>query len=204
MGITNSITRITMQIRNAVTEIKSLDDILTEISKTSDRTKESLMQLGETSFATASLYGRTASDYLTGVQEMSRAGFSETQSENLAQLSLLAQSAGDMEAELANQYLIATNAAYKYNGDIEKLNKTLDSQNYITNNNALSMTDLAEATKLAASQAAQAGVGTDELTAALGTMIATTQQGGEVAARAFRGKRTLCAIAHYGCESIVA
>ena len=66
------------------------------------------------------------------------------------------------------------------------------------------MTDLAEATKLAASQAAQAGVGTDELTAALGTMIASTQQGGEIAARAFRGKRTLRAIAHYGCESIVA
>lgn len=66
------------------------------------------------------------------------------------------------------------------------------------------MTELANATKLVASQAAQSGVAEDEMTAALSTMIATTQQGGEVAARAFRGKRTLCAIAHYGCESIVA
>ena len=66
------------------------------------------------------------------------------------------------------------------------------------------MKNLAEATKIVASQAYQSGVGIDEMTAALGTMIATTQQGGEVAARSLKGKRTLCTIALYGCESIVA
>lgn len=49
------------------------------------------------------------------------------------------------------------------------------------------MTELANATKLVASQAAQSGVAEDEMTAALSTMIATTQQGGEIAARAFKG-----------------
>ena len=66
------------------------------------------------------------------------------------------------------------------------------------------MTELANATKLVASQAAQSGVAEDEMRAAISTMIATTQQGGEIAARAFKGKRTLCTIALYGCESIVA
>ena len=51
------------------------------------------------------------------------------------------------------------------------------------------MTELAQATKIAASQSASAGVSVEQMTAALGTMIATTQQGGEVAARAWRGKR---------------
>ena len=186
MGITASVSRVTMKIRQAVTEIKELDNILTEISKTSDRTIQSLEKLGNSAFDTASKYGRTASDYLTGVQEMSRAGFNEQGSEQMAELSILAQSAGDMDTELANAYLIATNAAYKLNGSAEKLNDVLDRQNYVTNRNAVNLTELANATKIAGSQASTSSVGVDEMTAAVGTMIATTQEGGEVAGRAFK------------------
>ena len=181
------INSITNKIREAANELKTVDERLTEISKTSDRTAESLKRLGESSFDTASKYGRTASDYLYGVQEMSRAGFSEAKSEDMAELSILAQAAGDMTSELANEYLIATNAAYQYKGSVDKLNDSLDRQNYVTNHYALSMSDLAEATKIAASQAAQSGIGIDEMTAALSTMISTTQQGGEIAARSLRG-----------------
>ena len=204
MSMTYAVSMFTRSIREALTELKEIDTILTEISKTSDRTEASLRKLGETSFATASKYGQKASDYLLGVQEMSRAGFDENSSEQMAELSTLAQSAGDMTAELANEYLIATNAGYKFGGSAEKLNAVLNSQNYITNRNALNMSELAEATKIVASQASQSGIGIDKMTAAVGTMIATTQQGGEVAARALKGKRTLCTIALYGCESIVA
>ena len=187
MSMTYAVSMFTRSIRQAVTELKEIDTILTEISKTSDRTEASLRKLGETSFATASKYGQKASDYLLGVQEMSRAGFDENSSEQMAELSTLAQSAGDMTAELANEYLIATNAGYKFGGSAEKLNAVLNSQNYITNRNALNMSELAEATKIVASQASQSGIGIDKMTAAVGTMIATTQQGGEVAARAFKG-----------------
>jgi hypothetical protein len=198
------INMVISQIRLAVTELQTVDDRLTEISKTSDRTIESLRSLGETAFDTASKYGRTASDYLLGVQEMSRAGFNEQQSEAMAELTILAQAAGDMTADLANQYLIATNAAYDYNGSIAELTDTLDRQNYVTNHYALSMNDLAEATKIAASQAAQSGIGIDEMTAALSTMISTTQQGGEIASRALRGKRAIRTLALYRCKSIIA
>lgn len=181
------INRVVGQIREGITELKEIDNILTEISKTSDRTSESLRRLGESSFDVASNYGRTASDYLLGVQEMSRAGFGELQSEQLAELSLKAQAAGDMTAEMANQYIIATNAAYALAGNEEKLNQVLDSQNYITNHNAVNMENLAQATKIAASQASASGVAIDELTAAVGTMVAVTQQGGDQAGRAFKG-----------------
>lgn len=198
------INTVISQIRNAVTELQTVDDRLTEISKTSDRSAESLRRLGQESFGAASQYGRTASDYLLGVQEMSRAGFGEQASEDMARLSVLAQAAGDMTADLSNQYLIATNAAYGYEGSVEKLNDVLDRQNYVTNHYALSMGDLAEATKIASSQAAQSGIGIDEMTAALSTMISTTQQGGEIASRALRGKRAIRTIALYRCESIIA
>lgn len=183
------VSTVTRYIGVAVDELKNMNDILTEISKTSDRTDESIKRLGEDAFDRANKYGRTASDYLLGVQEMSRAGFGEHQSEDLAELSLMAQAAGDMTAEMANQYIIATNAAYNLGGNEQKLNAILDSQNYITNRNALNMEHLAEATKLSASQASVSGVAIDQLTSAVGTMIATTQQGGGIAGRAFRGKR---------------
>ena len=126
MSMTYAVSLFTRSVRQAVVELKDIDTILTEISKTSDRTEASLRRLGDTSFATASKYGQKASDYLLGVQEMSRAGFDEKASEQMAELSTLAQSAGDMTAELANEYLIATNAGYKLGGSAEKLNSVLD------------------------------------------------------------------------------
>lgn len=51
---------------------------------------------------------------------MSRSGFYGDKGEALAQQSLLAQAAGDMTADLANKYVLATNAAYKYEGNAEK------------------------------------------------------------------------------------
>ena len=106
-----------------------MDTTLTEISKTTGKTVESLESLGQAAYESASNYGRTVQDYLSGVLEMSRAGY--TNAEQMAELSLKAQSAGAMTAELANQYLIATDAAYKLNGSEEELTKILDGQNKI-------------------------------------------------------------------------
>ena len=117
--------------REAVTTMKEVDTLLTEISKTSNITASNLKKLGLEAFDSANKYGATVQGYLSGVQEMSRAGFAEKDAKQLASLSILAQSAGDMTAELANQYLIATNFAYGYGGSVEKLNAVLDSQNQI-------------------------------------------------------------------------
>ena len=172
-------------IISSLNELKNINTIVTEISKAADVPVQQLKDLETNSFSVASKYGQKASDYLLGVQEMTRAGYSNTA--GMAELSTLAQSAGDMTAELANQYLIASDMAFGYGGNVEKLNALLDSQNQITNRNAVNMTELANATKLVASQAAQSGIAEDEMTAALSTMIATTQQGGEIAARSFKG-----------------
>lgn len=171
--------------KEAIVVINEVDTLLTEISKTSDLSGESLKNLGSDAFDAASKYGTTVQSYLSGYLEMSR-GTDEKTAKGLAGLSILAQSAGDMTAELANGYIVATNAAYKYNNDVSKLTEVLDGQNQITNRNQVSMTDLADATKVAGSQASQAGVEIDKMTAATGTMIATTKQGGEIAGRAYK------------------
>lgn len=180
-----AIQKVENAITSSLNELKNINTIVTEISKAADVPVKQLKDLETSSFSIASKYGQKASDYLLGVQEMTRAGYSDTS--GMAELSTLAQSAGDMTAELANQYLIASDMAFGYGGNVEKLNALLDSQNQITNRNAVNMTELANATKIVASQAAQSGVAEDKMTAALSTMIATTQQGGEIAARSFKG-----------------
>lgn len=130
-GTYGAIQQFENTIVNSVGELKDINSILTEISKTSDLTTSELKDLGDASFDAASEYGRTASDYLTGVQEMSRSGFYGQQAEDLARLSILGQAAGDMTADVSNSYLLATNAAYQYEGSVEKLNAVLDGQNMI-------------------------------------------------------------------------
>lgn len=186
LSVSSVVMLLVSKIKNAITELKEVNSIMTEISKTADQlSKADLSKVEDTSYKTASKYGKKTSNYLTGIQEMYRAGYENA--EDLAELSTLAQAAGDMQADLANDYLIATDAAYKLKGNTEALNDVLDGQNYITNRNALSMQDLAEATKIAASQSASSGIAIDQATAAMGTMIATTRQGGDVAARAWKG-----------------
>lgn len=118
-------------ITGAVGELKEVDSILTEISKTSNLTNTQLKQLGSDAFDQASVYGKKASDYLLGIQEMSRSGYYGKNAENMANLSVLAQAAGDLTADTANSYLLASNAAYNYQGNVEKLNAVLDGQNEI-------------------------------------------------------------------------
>lgn len=165
-------------IMRSVSELKEMDSILTEISKTSDLTSSQLKQLGKDSFDNASKYGKTANEYLLGVQEMSRSGFYGKKGEDMAELSILGQAAGDMSADVSNAYLLATNAAYGYQGSVEKLGAVLDGQNVITNRNSVAMLDMAEATTQAGSMAAQSGVKINELSALIGTAVARTKKSG--------------------------
>ena len=171
--------------RDSVSTLKEMSTLLTEIAKTSNIAGENLKKLGDSSFGIASKYGQTASNYLEGVREMARSGY-DSLAKELGELSVLAQSAGDMTAEMANNYLLATDAAYKYGGSVEKLTAALDGANYISNRNSATLTDIADATRVSASFAAEAGVQIDELTAATATMVAGTKLSGSQMGRAFR------------------
>lgn len=185
LSASSAIMKVISETREAFTELREINTLLTEISKANDKlTKEQLAQIGNNSFDVASKYGKSASDFLSGVQEASRAGYENA--EAMAELSTAAQGAGDMTSEVANQFIIATDKAYKFNGSVTELTKVLDGVNYITNHNAVNMTELSEAMTIVGSTAASFGVETNELTAALGTMAATTQQSGSEVARAFR------------------
>lgn len=167
------------EVKKAVSEMKELDNTLTEISKTSGMAGDELKELGMSAYDSASRYGRTASDYLTGVQEMARSGFYGNKGTAMAEQSLLAQAAGDMSADVANQYILATNAAYKFNGAAEKLNDVLDGQNMVANRNSVALADMAAGMSKAGTVASSYNVSIEDLTAMIRTMEAVTKSGGE-------------------------
>lgn len=172
--------------KEAFSELVEVDTYLTEISKANNElSKSQLAQIGNDAFDVASAYGKKATNYLAGVQEMSRAGY-KNNADAMAELSVAAQGAGDMTAELANQFIVATDKAYNFQGSVESIATVLDGVNNITNNNAVNMSELSEGLSIVGSTAASFGIEANELTAVLGTMAARTQQSGSEVARAFR------------------
>lgn len=185
LSLGNGVNFLISKTKESIIELKNVNTVLTEISKTGNATEQQLKAIGDTAFDAASKYGAKVSDYLAGVQEMYHAGYKNA--EKMAELSTLAQISGGLDPNLANDYLIASDAAYQYAGDTEKLNKLLDGQTQVTSKNAVSMEELAYATKEAASQLSNANISENELTALLGTGIATTRESGETVARAVKG-----------------
>ena len=174
MGITN-------EVKQAIVTFKEMDTILTEISKTSERSAESLAKLGESAFDTASKYGVSVQNYLTGVQEMARAGYEiygEDRSAELAELALLVQSAGDTTAQVAQEAIIATDAAFQLGGNVEELTEIFNGFNKITNNTAINMNDMAIGIKEAASIAHQYDVSIEDTASLIAIAEARTKQGG--------------------------
>ena len=178
LSVGSGITFLASRTKEAVSEIRELDKILTEIGKTSDMTSQQLKQMGMDAYDTAGKYGRTAGDYLLEAQKMAQSGFFGEKGAAMAELSLLAQSAGDMSAELASSYILATNAAYGFNGEADKLNAVLDGQNSITNRNHLAMEDMAAAVSEAGAAAAGFHVSIEDLSAMAGTIEALTNADG--------------------------
>ncbi len=173
------------QIKNSISSLKEVDTMLTEISRENSRlSKADLEEIGQNAFDISGRYGKSATEYLSGVLEASRSGYQDAQ--GIAELSMAAQTAGNMTAELAEQVIAATDKAYRMDGSVTELTKVMDGMNNITNHNTVTMQELAEGMTDISSTAASLGMDVNETTAALGTMLAVTQQSGSETADAFK------------------
>lgn len=181
----NAIAGVKRSFTEALETMKDVDGEMVTIRKVTGATTEELNRIEKQAYDTASAYGVAADEYLNSVANFSRAGYGE-QASALAELATKTQIVGDTDAETAQQFLLSMDAAYKYQGSIEQLTKVLDGANEIDNNYATSIEKIAEGLGKVAPIAAQAHVGADELTAAIGTITAVTQRSGTEAATALR------------------
>lgn len=179
------VSKITQGIREALTEMKDVDTELTNISKVSGITGQALADMGERAYETASRYGVAADEYLSAVYTFQKAGLGPS-AEAMGELAVKTMLVGDTTADVASQFLISANAAWKFGGDIERLNQIVDEADYINNNYATDLEKLSSGLPRVASVAAQAGMSAEETLAAIGTITAVTQESGTKAATALR------------------
>ena len=181
----NAIAGVKRSFTEALETMKDVDDEMVTIRKVTGATTAELDKIEKQAYETASAYGVAADEYLNSVANFSRAGYGE-QASALAELATKTQIVGDTDAETAQQFLLSVDAAYQYKGSIEQLTKVLDGANEIDNKYATSISKIAEGLGKVAPIAAQAHVGVDELTAAIGTITAVTQRSGTEASTALR------------------
>lgn len=173
------------RMQEAITDLKEINTLLTQLSKSGSYvTNRSLEQLKHESFEVSGKYGKKAAGYLSDVQEAANAGYQNAS--DIAGLSTAVQSAGDMSAELANQFIYTTDQAYELGGSVKKLSDILDGSTNISMRHAVTLSELAEGMSAVSSHAASLGVSANETAAILGAMIASTHQGGSEMADAFQ------------------
>lgn len=181
----NIVGTVIRSLREGVATLKEVDQELINIQKVSDLTASQIKKIGDSAYETASKYGVSAKEYLEAVYTFQKAGIGEN-SEKMAELATKTMLVGDTTAEVATRFLIAANAAWKFGGDVEALSKLVDEADYINNNYATTLSDIATGLPIVGATAAQVGMTAEETMAAIGTIVASTGQTASKAATALR------------------
>lgn len=178
-------TGVAQTVRAAFTEMKAMSDELVVYQKVTNASAQELERVRSQSYASAKKYGQSPSDFTASVANFARAGYGQNASA-MADLATKVQLVGDMSAEAASKFLLATDAGYKFGGSIEKLNSVINAANVIDNHYATSMSKIADGLTVVAPLASGMHVSIEQLMAGIGTITAVTQREGTESARALR------------------
>lgn len=173
-------------LRDGLKALEEIDAELTTIKKVTGGTSEEITALGEKMTGLAKAYGAVTTSILEAASTFSRAGYTGTALEAMTELSALTQNVGDVTADTAAKFLLATDAAFKFGGSEEKLMSVVDGLNEITNKHATDFDKLTDGMTVAASVFAEAGEDVQTFAALLGAGTAATQRSGSEIARGLR------------------
>lgn len=171
-----------------IESVFELDKALTELRKVSDLAGTDLEKFTEKAFEAGKELGRTGIEIIQATAEFAKAGFDEDMALQLGKIATLYQNIADseMDAGTAASFIISQMKAFNINAD--DAIKIIDSVNEVSNNFAVSSTDIATALTKTSSAMAVLGNSTDET---IGLVTAGTElmvgQAGKVA----RGLRTI-------------
>lgn len=171
--------------KEALATLREVDQQLTNIQKVSDLTASEIKKIGDSAYDTASKYGVSAQKYLEAVYTFQKAGLGDS-AEEMAELATKTMLVGDTTSAVATRFLISANAAWKLGGNIQALSKLVDEADYINNNYATTLEDIATGLPIVGAAAAQAGMTAEQTMSAIGTIVATTGQSASKASTALR------------------
>jgi TP901 family phage tail tape measure protein len=171
--------------KEALATLREVDQQLTNIQKVSNLTAAEIKKIGDSAYDTASKYGVAANEYLEAVYTFQKAGLGDS-AEEMAELATKVMLVGDTTSAVATKFLVSANAAWKLGGNIQALTKLVDEADYINNNYATTLEDIATGLPIVGAAAAQVGMSAEQTMAAIGTIVASTGQSASKAATALR------------------
>lgn len=176
---------IKRSFKDALDTMREVDQELTNIQKVSDLTAKDIEKIGESAYDVASKYGVAADEYLQAVYTFQKAGLGDSATE-MAELATKTMLVGDTTAEVATRFLISANAAWKFGGSVEELNRIVDEADKLNNTYAVSLEDIATGLPIVGATAAQVGMTAEQTMSAISTIVASTGQSATKAATALR------------------
>lgn len=174
-------------LSSVVEEVKDLDSSLVEFQKVTDLTDSELDSFIQKSFDTAEAVARTGREAIDAATKFSKAGYKD-QASDLAEVALLYQNIADEEVNVSTTTNLIVSQMKAFNVQADDAISIIDKINEVSNNFAVSSSDLATAIPRVSATLAQAGNSMDETIALItaGTEIMTGQ-----ASRVARGLRSI-------------
>lgn len=166
-------------IKSMVSEVKNLDDVLTEFKKVSDLAGDSLDRYVKKAYEAGETVAKTGSQVIEASTEFKKSGYDDTQSLELGRIALMYSNIADEEINAgdAASFIIAQLKAFNLEAEdatktLENAQHVIDSVNAVSNNFAVSSADIANNLGTASAVMANAGNSLEEL---IGLMTAGTE-----------------------------
>lgn len=165
-----------------------LDTSMTEFKKVSDLSGSSLDNFVDKAKTVRAEVGRTTSEMIDATTEFKKSGFTEDESLELAKVASIYQNVADSEVSAGDAATFVTSQLKAFNINADDAISVVDKVNEVSNNFAVSSTDIASALSKTSAAMATYGNSMDETIGLVtaGTEI-MTDQGDKVA----RGLRTI-------------
>lgn len=170
--VTAIIGLMTSSISEAVKSAKDLDDSLIELQKVSSEAKDNLSGFTDQAFELAEAMSTSASNVTDAVTEFSKSGYGLQDSLQLAEQAMVFQTIADDAISASDSATMLIQTMKAYNLTASDSEHIINALNEVSNNYAVSSTDLSQSIGKVASVANLAGVDFEHL---LGLMTASTE-----------------------------
>lgn len=156
------VSSVAQTVKDMVSQVKTLDDSLTELRKVSDLTGASLDSFVDRAFALGSQIGRTGQEVIDATTTFKRAGYTLDESLDLAESALVMTNVGDniQDTAEAASYLISVLKGFNMS-DTDAM-QVVDMINETSNNAAIDFDNIAEGLRRVSSTMSQTGTSLSE------------------------------------------
>ena len=143
-------------IQQMVENVRDLDTAMTELRKTTDETEASYSSFVNRAGNTSVAIGSKVSDFINATAEFSRAGFSLSESEELARVASLYKNVGDEVKSISDSSSVVISTLKAFNLEANQSIHIVDALNDVGNKYAVGSSGLGESLRRSASALASA------------------------------------------------